>query len=384
MYKGKIKNSIEKNKDDILDLWARIVNIDSGSYNKDGVDKVALVLKNELDSLGFNTKIVEMKKAGNTLVGTWNEESNKEPIIFMGHMDTVFSSKESKERPFLIKDDKAFGPGVLDMKGGLVIGIFAAKALIESGYNKRPIKVIYLGDEEVAHINSNAVELIKREADKAKACLNFESGRLNNEVVVSRMGTRDFKVKIQGVAAHSGNDPEMGRSAIVQGANLVIELEKLNDIKRGKLINCGLIKGGISTNTIPDSCEIGILTRYKTREIGEEILKDIKEVLSKTFVEGTKTEFETKVGIGPMEKTDEVMGLFNLLSEVNEKLGNKKLVPIEVGGGSDAAFTSEIKIPTVCALGVVGEFNHTDKEYAVVDTMYERIELAANTVYELD
>ncbi len=384
MNKELIKELIKSKEDSILKLWDEVVNIDSGTYDIEGVNKVAEIFEEKLKSLGCETKIYEFENAGNTLVATYNSQLKTEPIVFIGHMDTVFSSKESLIRPFKIENGKAMGPGVLDMKVGDVIGIFALEVLKEIGYNKRPIKIIFSGDEENAHSNSNSQEVILKESKGAKAALNFETGRVDEGIVVGRMGTVSYKVEIEGVSAHSGNNPDIGRSAILEAAHKVVELEKLNDIPKGKLVNCGLINGGVSSNTIPGFCSIEILGRYVTSEIGDEIIKDVEEILNKTFVEGTKTKFDVLLGIPSMEKTEKVMELYNLVEKVALDLNLPKPHPIEVGGGSDSAFVASARIPTVCAMGAKGEFNHTDREYAIVDSVFERLELSVNVVLEID
>lgn len=384
MKRKEIRSFIDANRESLLELWEKVVNIDSGTYDVKGVNEVASVFEKLLKSIGCDTKIYEFENAGNTLVATYNGEIESEPILFIGHMDTVFSSDETKARPFTIRNGKAMGPGALDMKIGDVMAVFVLQCLKEIGYNKRPIKIIFSGDEEVAHVNSNGDEIIFEEAKGGKVAINFETGRVDEGIVVGRMGTKAYDVWIEGISAHSGNNPDIGRSAILEAAKKIVELESLNDIHRGKLINCGLIKGGVSNNTIPGECSIGILTRYVTQDIGDEISKEVEEILGRTYVEGTKTNFEAKKGIPAMERTDGVMDLYNLVEKVAVDLGFPKPHPVEVGGGSDSAFTVKAGVPTVCAMGAKGEFNHTDREYALVDSVFERIELAVNVVLEID
>ncbi|SHH50481.1 glutamate carboxypeptidase [Anaerosphaera aminiphila DSM 21120] len=384
MYREIIKEYINENKEEILNLWEKVVSINSGTYDVEGVNKVCEVFENELKNMGCDTKIYEFEKVGNTLIGTLNPEINKEPILFVGHMDTVFSGKEVEKRPFKIENGKATGPGALDMKIGDVMAIFVAKALEKAGYKERPIKFIFAGDEESAHEDSNCGEIIMKEAKGAKAAITFETGRVDEGIVVGRKGSTTFRISIEGISAHSGNDPEKGRSAILEAAHKVIALENLNDIARGKLVNCGLINGGTSDNTIPGNCSIVVLTRNVNQEIGDEIIRDVEKILNTTYVDGTKTTYEVKAGMGCMERTDGVMELFELVRDTAVSLGFPEPHPVEVGGGSDSSFTVAAGVPTVCAMGAKGEFNHTEKEYAVVDSVFERIELAANVVYRLN
>lgn len=384
MYRKTIKEYINSYKEEIINLWEKVVNTDSGSRDLEGLAEVSDILENELEKTGFEVKSFEFENAGKTLVGIYNKENKKEPILFLGHMDTVFSEKISKDRPFKIIDGIAYGPGVLDMKIGLIIGIYVTKILKKIEYSDRPIKFIISGDEETAHVNTKSGEIIEQEAKGCYACFNFESGRVDEGIVVGRKGTRAYNVNIKGQSAHSGNDPDIGRSAILEAAYKVIELEKLNDIPRGKLVNCGVISGGVSDNTIPGDCSIEILTRYINNNIGEEIVEEVDEILKKTYVDGTSTTFIKRDGIPAMESTEDVMSLFNLVKETAKELGFNEPNPKQVGGGSDSAFTVKAGVPTVCAMGVKGEFNHTEREYAVVDSVFERIELVTNTILKIE
>lgn len=380
----KINEYIEKNKQEIISLWKEVVNVNSGTLNIEGVNEVCNIFARELKKSNFKVEIYEFDGVGNSMIATYNKGLNTDPILFLGHMDTVFNDEEDFDRKFKIVQDKAYGPGVLDMKAGIVIGIFVARILQEMNYNIRPIKFILTGDEENAHANSNVGEFIENQSKGSYAAINFETGRLDNGIVVARKGSLSYKVKVNGVSAHSGNDPEIGRSAILETAHKVIELESLNDIERGKLVNCGIISGGTTDNTIPGECSIDILTRSTTLEIQEEIRRDVEEILNKVYVEGTSTEYKSIDGMPPMEKTDKNMDLFELAKSVANNIGISEPYPVEVGGGADSSFTSKVGVPTICALGAKGEYNHTDREYALVESVYERINYISNIVLELN
>lgn len=161
---------IDAHRQEMLDLWEELVMIESGSQQKAGVDKVCARLKEEMEKAGVKTRVEEMEKAGNSLIGLWGEGRPEKPLLFLGHMDTVFNEDGvTKERPFTIKDGMAYGPGVLDMKSGLIIGLYAMKALKEAGYDQRPIKFLYTGDEEPGHVNSTGTQLHLDECEGAMA-----------------------------------------------------------------------------------------------------------------------------------------------------------------------------------------------------------------------
>ncbi len=383
--KKKAFDFIDSKKDEMLALWEELVNMESGSYYTEGIDAVAQRVKKELDSAGAKTRIVEYEKAGNAVIGDFAAETNKPGAIFMGHMDTVFKFGEVEKRPFTIKDGNAYGPGVLDMKGGVVAALFAAKALQAAGYKDRPLKVMFAGDEEIAHINSDADELFKKEATGFAAALNCETGFVDNGVVVGRKGTAIFKVAVHGIAAHAGNDPKRGRSAILEMAHKIIDIQNLTNWDREYTFNVGTISGGTVFNAIPAYCEISVDIRYKDPAIVPELKALVEKTLAKTYIEGTRTELvEFQVGIQAMQTTEGVNKLFDLLVKTSEENGWGKPYPMLSGGGSDSAYTVMAGVPTLCSMGVKGANNHSKEEFAVVDTLFERAKLLVAMVLNLD
>ncbi len=373
-----LKVFIDEHKKDMLELWKTIVNTESGSRQIDGVNKVCSILKKVMEDSGVTTRIVEMKNAGNVLIGEWNFESNEKPLLFIGHMDTVFKEGAATDNPFRIDDDgNAHGPGCLDMKAGLVMGIYVLKALQSIGFNSRPIKFIYVGDEENLHIFSNAAEIIKREAKGALAAFNFETGYLDDRLVVGRKGGGIIELKVHGIASHSGIAPEKGRSAIVEAAHKIIEIESQNDIPSGRLMNAGLVEGGIGENTIPDTCTIKIGIRFPSQKIRDEIFGIINKAAKHTTVADTTAEVNVKMFMDPMENTDGVNALFTHIKRTAEESGYGNIDSFTVGGVSDSGATVCAGVPTVCAMGPRGQGNHTVNEFANVESFYERTYLAA-------
>ena len=208
------------------------------------------------------------------LVGEWDNGSTKAPLLFIGHMDTVFKEGAVKENPFRVDEENfAHGPGVVDMKAGLVIAVYAIKALAELGFHERPIKCVFAGDEENLHMFSNAKAVMEAEASGALAAFNFETGYLDNHFVVGRNGGGPAQITVHGVAAHSGLAPEKGRSAILEAAHKIAAIEALNDIPRGKLINCGKVYRRYGREHHPGhSARIHLGIRFPTSEIKGEIL----------------------------------------------------------------------------------------------------------------
>ncbi|MBU2702168.1 glutamate carboxypeptidase [Sporomusaceae bacterium BoRhaA] len=375
---------VEDHRQEMLSLWQELVNTESGSSEQAGIAMIAQKVKKVLADEGASIRLAEFEKAGNTLVGEIGVNRSKSGVIFMGHMDTVFSTGTVATRPFTIKDGKAYGPGVLDMKGGIVAFLYAIKALQAAGYNARPIKVILAGDEEVGHENSNVATCIVEEAKGYAAAFNCETGFADDGIVVGRKGSARFTLEVHGVAAHAGNDPENGRNAILEMAHKVIAIQGLNDNEQGTNINVGVIQGGTVPNAVPDYAKIIVDVRYTQPEILDKLAKQIHEIAAKVCVEGTTTVVTLKPGIQAMQTTEGVKQLFSLVEKTYAENGFGTPYPKKVGGGADSAYTVIAGVPTVCAMGVKGGRNHSPEEYAIVETLFERAKLLAACVLNLN
>lgn len=375
---------IDEHKKEIVALWEELVNMESGSQYIEGVDAVIERVRKELEKTGAQTHVYEYEKAGNMVVGTF-AGADKPGAIFMGHLDTVFPKGEVAKRPFTVENGKAYGPGVLDMKGGVVAALFAAKALQTVGFHARPLKLMFAGDEEIAHPNSDAEQKFMDEAQGYAAAFNCETAFVDNSIVVGRKGTANAYIAVHGVAAHAGNNPKGGRSAILEMAHKVIDIQNLTNWEEQTTFNVGVIKGGMVVNAVPDYCEIQVDVRYVDPKIVPQIKERLEKVVGQTYVEGTRTELtDFRVGIQAMQTTEGVQKLFEYLVKVSEENGFPKPTPVKSGGGSDAAYTVMAGIPTLCSMGVKGANNHSKEEYAIVDSIFERAKLLTALVLDLE
>ncbi len=371
---------IDGHRDAMIDFWRQLVQIESGSANKAGVDAVAHRVQEELDTIGAHTEIHEMKRAGNMLVSVLNEDVPEAPVLLLGHMDTVFPDGTVAARPFTLRDGKAYGPGVLDMKGGVTIAVFAMKALKEAGWAKRPVRLVLAGDEEVGHCDSDCDQQIMEQARGAVAAFNCESGRLGNEVVVQRKGALTYRMDVTGIAAHAGNEPEKGRSAILEVAHKVIAIQNLTDWQQGTTYNVGVISGGTVANAVPDTASILIDVRYLKKEYVPNIEAKLQDVAHTTYVNGTKTSLTRLSCCIPMERMTETDGLLAKVQDAYASFGMPRPSGITVGGGSDSAYTVAAGVPTICAMGVEGSRHHSPEEYACVESLYARAKALAYVV----
>ena len=375
-------DKVDQNREAMVDTWKLLVDRDCGSGNKAGVDGVGRDVKDFLEKCGFKVWFHEYEKAGNMLVAEYGDAS-KPFIVLTGHMDTVFGDGTAAARPFTIKDGKVTGPGVLDMKGGVTILLYAVRFLLEAGYNRYRIKIILAGDEEVAHGNSTASADYEKEAKGAVMGFNLETGCVDNSVVIERKGVAQYLFEVDGVGAHAGNNPEDGRSAVEELAHKILDIQAETDWQEGTTVNCGVIAGGTVANAVPEHAWVKVDVRFKTTAGMERIEKAFLKIAKKQYVESTTTCCKKLVVFPPMERLESSEKLFERAEAIAEKYGFPKAKAIAVGGGSDSAHLTACGIPTLCALGVRGQFNHTEREWAEEESLFERTKLLMALLSEL-
>lgn len=372
---------IDDHKAQMMDLWQDLVNQDSPASYREGVDLVAKRVFKELEEAGASTRWDEEGKA---LIAEIPGDS-RAPVLLLGHMDTVFPVGEAARRPFTAEGSRITGPGALDMKGGVAVMLSALKALHSAGFSGRPLKVILVSDEEIAHNGSKATVMLQREARGCAACFNCETGYEDNSLVIGRKGGVVFKAAVHGIAAHAGNNPRQGRSAIWEMAKKIDDIQNMTDWDKGITFNVGTIKGGTVSNAIPDYCEVEGDIRFQDPDISPFVKEELFKVLNHTYMEGTKTELLLyHEGMLPMKMTEENRKLFEFVKKTGEENG----IPVSegklVGGGSDSGYVVYAGVPTVCAMGVKGRFNHTRDEYALKDSLFERAKLLGAVILKMN
>lgn len=375
---------IDSKKEEMVSFLEDIVNIESYGYSMEDVNNVAIKLKQEFEKENVKCKLIPTGSNGYTLSGILGEERDGKPIIFSGHMDTALKIGTLAQRPFKVVDGKAEGVGVLDMKGGIVISLYVIKALNSIGYNERPIQILFAGDEETNHLNSNAPEVMMKEAEGAECAFNMETGLIDNSFCVGRKGRIGVNVIVNGVEAHAGNDFAQGRSAIKEMAYKIIEIEKITNLDEGITCSVDLIKGGTSANAIPNKCEIEIDIRFDKVSQLDDIKKKLELICSKNVIDKTSCEIKYASKMMPYETTDDVMRLYNYIANISEEYGLKEAKYKKLGGSSDASYLTIAGVPTLCSCGIQGQWNHTMREYGIVDSMYERAKLFALAVINID
>ncbi len=379
-----INSFIDSKRDEIIETWKEVVNIESFKNDKEGVNRVCARFKELFEAEGFVCKTIDVgPNSGDVLVGVLGADRPGKPVIFGGHMDTVHPVGTFGENPFRIEDGKAYGPGVLDMKGGIIIALYAVKALNAMGWAERPIKIVLAGDEEKLHENAPTAKYFEDECRGGLCEFNMETGLIDGRICVARNGKTEVIVKVEGVGAHAGNDYYSGRNAIAEMAHKIIELQALSNKELNRTVNCGVINGGTMSGAVPAECTLAVDLRAGEVPVMDQLKKEVEAICNKTFIEGTKTSFYYSMEMLPFELTDEGQRLYEFVHDTALEAGYGDFGWKKAGGSSDAAYSTIAGVPSVCSCGVRGEWNHTEKEYAVVESMFERSKLWATVVHEI-
>lgn len=377
-----IFQSIDQAKPAMMEIWKSLVDRDCGSGNKAGVDSVGQDIRRFLEPLGFKVRFHEYEKAGNMLVAEYGDMT-KPFVILTGHMDTVFADGTAAERPFTVQDGRVTGPGVLDMKGGITVMLYAVKTLLESGWNRYPLKIILAGDEEVGHGWSDAAQDYRKESRGALMAFNYETGFIDNGIVLERKGCAQYRFDFHGVGAHAGNNPEDGRSAVKELCHKALDMEALTDMAEGTTVNVGVIAGGTVPNAIPENAWCRVDVRFRTMAGIERVEKALQEITDKVYIDQVQTTCRCEVKMGAMERLASSEALFGKANQIAREAGLPEMKAIAVGGGSDSAYITAEGVPALCAMGVKGQFNHTVREWAEESSLTERAKLSAALLMKL-
>jgi len=376
-----IQQQAEQYKAQALKLLERLVNIDSGSGYEPGLTQVRDIAVDELKQLGFTIELVPDKAANNSHVVATLKRTGKAKILLMAHMDTVFKEGSAAERPFHIKDGRAYGPGVMDDKGGIVAGIYALKVLKSQGF-KDYAQITFLLDASEETGSDAASELIRNTAKGHDVTLNLEPGRPADGLVVWRKGSATAVVEVKGKAAHAGVAPELGRNAAMEAAHQILQLGKLGDEDKKTTINFTVLKAGDRTNVIPDQATAKADVRAALPEEFDRIEKDLARVSANKLIPETEVNTSLQRGLPPMPQTAESDKLVAMAQGIYGELG-RKLTIEGSGGAADASLSAGVGTPTLDGFGIVGGNIHTAEEYAEVESVVPRVYLLSRMIMEL-
>ncbi|GAC1667854.1 MAG: M20 family metallopeptidase [Candidatus Limnocylindrales bacterium] len=360
---------------------ARLVDIDCGSYTAAGVDEVGQFVAAFMTASGGRVEIRRdpAGKLGATVIGTWDGARGTvgaPRILLIGHMDTVFDPGTAAARPFTVDAAGiARGPGVTDMKSGLLAGLYAVRAIAAEG----PLpfeRLTYIAnpDEEIG--SPTSTPHVRAVAAESEVCLVLECARANGDIVSSRKGILDARISVRGRAAHAGVEPEKGRSAILAAADLVTRIHALNGRWDGVTFNVGVIDGGTRPNVVAESCDLEVDVRAVRRADLVAAETAVRELLASLVVPDVTAELTEMARWWPMEKLDRSGRLVAHAQSVASRLGFS-ITDAATGGASDANTTSGMGVASIDGLGPIGGLDHSPAEYLEVASIVPRTALLA-------
>ena len=372
------KNYARQHETAMFQLLRALIDINSHTPNIDGVNQVNDILCHRFTQDGIPFSRIKTETAGDiVLAGNCSQATKKKDILLCGHTDTVFPP-DSAFVHYSEDQIKAYGPGVIDMKGGLVVAYYAWKALVETGLGQHiPIRFLLIPYEETGSMASR--DLIRQAAEDSICALVYECAGPEGETVVGRKGKLSFKLNCHGRAGHAAFVIKDKPSAILDFAEKTRKLEKLNNVDKGISVNVGWVQGGIGPNTVADNAQALIDCRFLTQADGKRLHKRIERICQKPNVPGTHCDLQLLSERPPMEATEENRLLFNAFFETAQLLD----VPFREetrNGVSDANLISAAGTPVLDGLGPIGGDDHSDREWMLKESLTERVVLSAMTI----
>lgn len=360
---------------EMLGLLEQLVNIDSGTGHTPGIEAILDILEPRLKELGLTTRRFP-SPVGPHLVA----EGSREPrVLLMGHIDTVFPVGTAARRPFRVEGGRAYGPGVMDMKAGIVSMLYVLKALALAGSLHEHARVIINADEEISSPHSRA--LVAEYAPGCTAAFVFEPARSMEEVITLRKGVGDVTISVKGRAAHAGAAPQDGLSAVEELARITLALHALTDLERGISVNVGVVSGGTARNVVAEHARARVDLRFPTKADGEALMERIREICTPSRP-GYEIEVTGGMTRPPLERGPAIEALFAHVHAAGRELG-LELVQSSSGGVSDANLIADAGVPVIDSIGPVGGKAHSDDEYLEVDSIVPRAALATLAISQL-
>lgn len=377
----KLFQIIEKQYPSYIPVWEDICNIESPTCCKEGVDAVGQYISNLAASHGWKVEKYPQPVSGDVICITMNPHSSNAPISLSGHMDTVHPIGSFGVPAVRMDEEKIYGPGVVDCKGGIVAALLAMDALQEIGFTDRPIQLLLQSDEENSSMSSNkdTIGYICKKAENSIAFLNLE-GAVRGKAGLVRKGIISYCFAVHGIAAHAAHCATAGASAIAEAAHKIIELEKLKD-DAGLTCTCGTICGGTADNAVPDICTFSANIRFATQEQLEWVKAYVQNVADRVWIPGCICDVSLTSYRVAMEYQQRNANLLETMNRIFSENGLSTLEKTARAGGSDAADITAYGIPCVDNLGPCGDSLHSPKEYCWLHSLKESAMRIAAVVF---
>jgi glutamate carboxypeptidase len=371
---------VNSQREDILTYLERLVRMESNSQEKAHVDRVIDILEKEYQALGMKTHRIYQENFGNHLVAETPQVEGP-TVLLAGHADTVFPLGTIEKMPFYQDGEILYGPGVMDMKGGLTTMLFGVKTFLNTHKKlSGNIKIVINSDEEPGSPTSRPLwtELTKG-IDWAFV---FEWEPEKGALLMRRKGVGVFNFLVRGISAHAGEEPEKGASAFVSLANKIQRLNALNDFDIGTTVNVGVIKGGEQPYVIADTASAIIDVRVNNRDEQDSILKKLKKIAQSNDVPGTTCTFSGEFHRPPLEPQQSTEQLKLIIEDVGRNLG-QKIHWTKAGAVSDANNIAAAGVPTIDGMGPYGGRAHSPDEFMSIPSLLKKTALLTGILSQL-
>ncbi|MEO8954802.1 MAG: M20 family metallopeptidase [Ktedonobacteraceae bacterium] len=361
-----------------IDELGELCAIDTYTYHKAGLDELARLLAARMRGLGMDTTIIENEAWGNDLLGVIRGGGHGN-VVLLGHMDTVYPVGVAGERPVRLENSILYGPGVCDMKGGILAGIYALEALLAQGYRDfGEIRFLCVSDEEIT--NRHCKETMRLVSRDCHGALVLEAARANGDIVSARKGNSWYTLTAHGRSAHAGVEPEKGRNAIIEIAHQTLQFQSLHGWREGVTVNAGMIAGGTMPNVVPELAQV----QFDLRFLHPQDRLDTEEQWHKLMQQRRVPDVELTLRMEPdykepMVATAESMKLVQHAQAIAGLLGIS-MGHVLTGGASDGSYTSGYGVPTIDGLGPIGGRDHSPDEYLLASSVAPRTALLAGLI----
>jgi glutamate carboxypeptidase len=365
---------VEARRAEMVATIRELVEIESPSDDRSAVDKIAEAAAKQFSRIGGKATFHPSAEYGKHLQVDFEGAPGREPVLLLGHYDTVYPVGSLATMPCEVVGDKLTGPGVLDMKSGIALMLEAVAGLRHLGNGlPRPVTVFLVSDEEVGSESSRSIT--ESLAKKAAAVLVMEPsyGR-RGAVKTARKGVGEYQVTVRGKASHAGLDFEKGANAVVELARQIERISNFTDLKKGLTVNVGIVSGGSRTNVVPSQAQARVDVRIARAKDAAGIEKKMRSL--RAFDRRCKVESSGGMNRPPMERNAKIAALYEKAAAIARELG-WKLDEAAVGGGSDGNFTAALGIPTLDGLGGVGDGAHAPHEHILISELPRRAALLA-------
>lgn len=371
----------ESRREEMLEFTRWLVEQESMSREAEATARIAENLGEKLASIGATVELVSDHRFGSTLLARFDsadrtQRTEEKQLLVVGHLDTVWPIGTLAIRPFKIEDDRAFGPGIFDMKAGVMLATFAMRAIKElNRTTRRPVTLLMTCDEETGSVFSRGV--IEDEARSAYAALVLEPPIPGGTIKTARKGVGEFELIIHGRPAHAGNDLRAGVSAVTELAHQVLAINNLNDFERGMTVNVGVARGGVLSNVVAAEAHAFIDMRFSNIEDGERITEAMLNL--RPVIDGARIEVRGGINRPPLVRTNETGKLFDHARRLAAEI-DLDLKEGSVGGGSDGNFIAAHGVPVLDGLGVDGAGAHAEHEHIIISDIPRRAALLTRLI----